>query len=163
MISEKIVNAIEKEKNKYPEGKQQSAVIAALALVQAEHGYIPKEAMAQVANVLSMPTMAVYEVASFYNMFDLKKNGKYKITMCTNLPCMLTGANEAFAYLCEKLGITDTKKGGSTADGLFTVGFGECFGACNDAPVVLVNNHEMKIKMNKVAIDELITTLKSKG
>lgn len=157
MLSEKIQLAINKEVAKYPIGKQQSAVIAALALVQAESGYVDKSAMADIAKVLAISTMEVYEVASFYNMFDTKPRGKYKITMCTNLPCALSGANEAFAYLCEKLGLDN--KGGTTKDNLWTIAQGECFGACGSAPVVLVNNNEMKIKMNKMAINELINTI----
>lgn len=159
MLTETQTHAIHQEVAKYPEGKQQSAVIAALAIVQAERGWLSEAAMRDVAEVLSMSPMAVYEVASFYNMFNLKPVGRYKLTVCTNLPCMLSGAEEALKYLCDKLGIAD---GGTTADQLFTVSHGECFGACGDAPVVLVNNHEMKVKMNRAALDELIHTLQAK-
>ena len=162
MISEKIKSLIELEKAKYPVEKQQSAVIASLALIQSEQGYISQKAIQDIAKLLSMPTISVYEVASFYNMFDLKPGAKYKITMCTNLPCMLNGANEAFSYLCEKLGITDKSNGGITKDRKFSIQIGECFGACGDAPVLLVNNHQMKIKMNKAAIDELIKNISAK-
>lgn len=158
MLTEAQNQAIEREKSKYPAGKQQSAVIAALALVQADRGWLNDESMREVATALSMSPMAVYEVASFYNMFNLKPVGKYKLTVCTNLPCMLSGAEEALAHLCTKLGIND---GETTADGMFTVQHGECFGACGDAPVILVNNHEMKIKMNKMAINQLIDSLKA--
>lgn len=159
MLTSSQQTAINREKQKYPAGKQQSAVIAALAIVQADQGWLSEDSLRDVARTLDMSPMAVYEVASFYNMFNLKPVGRYKLTVCTNLPCMLTGAEEALQYLCDKLGVED---GGTTVDKLFTVGHGECFGACGDAPVVLVNNHEMKVKMNRAALDEMINTLKAK-
>lgn len=157
MLTDTQHTAIAREIAKYPVGKQQSAVIAALAIVQADRGWLSEESLREVAQVLAMSPMAVYEVASFYNMFNTKPVGRYKLVVCTNLPCLLSGAEETLAYLCQQLGVAD---GGTTEDGIFTVQHGECFGACGDAPVILVNNHEMKVKMNKPAVLELITTLK---
>src|SRR5690606_16502144 len=103
-------------------------------------GWLATETMNFIAKYLEMPAIAVYEVATFYNMYNLKPLGKYKVTVCTNLPCALSGGNVAADYLKQKLGIGFNE---TTADGLFTLKEGECMGACGDAPVLLVNNKRM--------------------
>lgn len=142
---------------KYPPDQRQSAVMAALTIAQDEKGWLPTETMGFVARYLGMPAIAVYEVASFYTMYDLKPVGKYKLTICTNLPCALQGANVAAAHLKQKLGIGFNE---TTADGMFTLKEGECLGACGDAPVLLMNNKRMLCAMNPEQIDQLLKDLK---
>jgi NADH-quinone oxidoreductase subunit E len=142
---------------KYPPDQKQSAVMAALTIAQDEKGWLSTATMDFVAQYLGMPSIAVYEVASFYTMYDLKPVGKCKLTICTNLPCALHGANAAAAHLKTKLGIGF---GETTADGAFTLKEGECFGACGDAPVVLVNNKRMACAMSADKLDKLIEEFK---
>lgn len=149
----KIDSAIEK----YPPGERQSAVMAALTIAQDEKGWLSTETMDFVAQYLGMPPVAVYEVASFYTMYDLKPVGKYKITICTNLPCALQGANVSAEHLKKKLGIGFDE---TSADGMFTLKEGECFGACGDAPVLLLNNKRMYCAMTRGRLDALIKNLK---
>jgi len=130
--------------------------MAALAIAQDEKGWLANETMDFVAHYLGMPPIAVYEVATFYNMYNLQPLGKYKITICTNLPCALSGANEAVAHIQQKLGIGFNQ---TTADGNFTVKEGECMGACGDAPVLLVNNKRMCSFMSNHNIDQLLEEL----
>ena len=148
---------IDRELIKYPPDQKQSAVMAALAIAQDEHGWLPNELLEEVAKYLGMPAVAVYEVATFYNMYNLKPMGKHKITVCTNLPCALSGGVDAAEYLKKKLGV-DWKE--LTADGRFTVVEGECMGACGDAPVLLVNNKRMCSFMSNEKLDRLIEELK---
>lgn len=148
---------IDREVAKYPAEQKQSAVMAALAIAQDENGWLPREAIAEVAAYLGMAPMAAYEVASFYNMYDLQPVGKYKLTVCTNLPCALSGGVHAADYVKEKLGIDFNE---TTADGRFTLKEGECLGACGDAPVFLVNNKRMCSFMSNERIDELLGALK---
>jgi NADH-quinone oxidoreductase subunit E len=157
MLSENARKQIDHEITKYPEERKQSAVIASLAIAQEEHGWLSPELMEEVGTILEMPPMAVYEVASFYEMFNLKPMGRHKLTLCTNLPCTLSGAGEIEAYLKEKLGIGFNEV---TADGRFGLREGQCFGACGDAPVLLENNHKMHCKMSKADIDRLLEDLK---
>jgi NADH-quinone oxidoreductase subunit E len=142
---------------KYPPNQRQSAVMAALTIAQDEKGWLSTETMNFVAQYLGMPPIAVFEVGSFYTMYDLKPTGKYKITICTNLPCALQGANVAAGHLKEKLGIGFNE---TSPDGLFTLKEGECFGACGDAPVLLVNNKRMCCAMSPDKLDELLKDLK---
>ena len=158
MLSQDALKKIDREVAKYPAGQQQSAVMAALAIVQEEKGWLAEETIAAVAAYLGMPAMAAYEVASFYNMYDLKPVGKYKLTVCTNLPCALSGGVHAADYLKQKLGIDFNE---TTADGLITLKEGECMGACGDAPVLLMNNRRMCSYMTTEAIDALLAELKS--
>ncbi|PIV71569.1 MAG: NADH-quinone oxidoreductase subunit NuoE, partial [Rhodocyclales bacterium CG17_big_fil_post_rev_8_21_14_2_50_68_7] len=146
----------DREIAKYPDGQRQSAVMAALAIAQDEHGWLPSGAIEAVAHYLGMPPIAVHEVASFYNMYDLAPVGRYKLTVCTNLPCALSGGNHAAEYLKGKLGIDFDE---TTADGKFTLKEGECMGACGDAPVVLVNNKRMCSWMTPEQIDRLLAEL----
>ena len=157
MLSADAKQKIDRELIKYPPDEKQSAVMAALAIAQDEHGWLPNELLEEVAKYLGMPAVAVYEVATFYNMYNLKPMGKHKITVCTNLPCALSGGVDAAEYLKKKLGV-DWKE--LTADGRFTVVEGECMGACGDAPVLLVNNKRMCSFMSNEKLDRLIEELK---
>lgn len=156
MLSTESLKRIDREIAKYPIDKKQSAVMSALAIAQEEKGWLSSETMDFVAKYLDMPPIAVYEVATFYNMYNLDPVGKYKITICTNLPCALSGSNESAAYLKEKLGIGYNQ---TTADGKFTLKEGECLGACGDAPVLLVNNKRMCSFMSNEMIDQLLEEL----
>ncbi|MBK6617398.1 MAG: NADH-quinone oxidoreductase subunit NuoE [Nitrosomonas sp.] len=156
MLSIESLKKIDREIAKYPEDRKQSAVMSALAIAQDEKGWLATETMDYVANYLGMPPIAVYEVATFYNMYNLQPAGQYKLTVCTNLPCALSGANQAAAYLKQKLGIDFNE---TSADGLFTLKEGECMGACGDAPVLLVNNKRMCSFMTNEQIDQLIEEL----
>ena len=131
--------------------------MSALAIAQDEHHLLSNDLMDEVARYLGMPTIAVYEVATFYNMYNLKPTGKCKITVCTNLPCALSGGVDAAEYLKMKLGV-DWRE--TTADGNFTLVEGECMGACGDAPVLLVNNKRMCSFMSHEKLDQLIEELK---
>lgn len=157
MLSQESLQKIDREVAKYPAEQKQSAVMAALAIAQVEKGWLSKETIEYVAKYLGMAPMAAFEVASFYNMYDLEPVGKHKITVCTNLPCALSGGMHAAEYLKQKLGIDF---GETTADGKFTLKEGECQGACGDAPVALVNNHRMCSFLNPEALDKLLTELK---
>jgi NADH-quinone oxidoreductase subunit E len=155
-LSNEGLRRIDREATKYPADQKRSAVIAALAIAQDEHGWLPVEAMDAVARHLGLPAIAVYEVASFYAMFELKPTGRFKLTLCTNLPCALQGATAAAAHLQRRLGIGF---GETTGDGTFTLKEGECFGACGDAPVLLVNNKRMASFMHPAQLDELLDEL----
>jgi NADH-quinone oxidoreductase subunit E len=148
---------IDKAVAKYPADQKQSAVMAALTVAQDEKGWLSTETMDFVARYLDMPPIAVYEVASFYGMYDLKPVGKCKLAICTNLPCALQGATAAAAHLKKKLGL---EFGETTADGAFTLKEAECLGACGDAPVLLVNNKRMACAMTPDKLDKLIEELK---
>ncbi len=153
MLSQESRTQIDREIAKYPAEQKQSAVMAALAIVQMEQGWLSTETIEDVASHLGMAPVAVYEVASFYNMYDLAPVGKYKITVCTNLPCALSGGVHAADYLKQKLGVGFNE---TTADGQFTLKEGECMGACGDAPVMLVNNVRMCSFMQPEQIDRLL-------
>jgi NADH-quinone oxidoreductase subunit E len=142
---------------KYPPEQKQSAVMAALTVAQDEKSYLSTEVMDFVASYLGMPPIAVYEVASFYAMYDLKPVGKHKLCICTNLPCALSGAEDAAEHLKKKLGIDWNE---TTADGRFTLKEGECFGACADAPVMLLDNKKMLSFMTPDKIDKWISEVK---
>ena len=156
MLSADSLKKIDREIAKYPSDRKQSAVMSALAIAQDEKGWLANETINFVAEYLDMPPIAVYEVATFYNMYDLEPVGKYKITVCTNLPCALSGSNESAAYIKKKLGIEFNQ---TTRDGKFTLKEGECFGACGDAPVLLVNNKRMCSFMSNEMIDKLLKDL----
>jgi len=145
---------------KYPPEGKASAVIACLAILQQEHGWISKESEALVAEALGMAPIAVHEVTTFYNMFNQVPVGRVKINVCTNLPCQLRGGQHALEHLCGSLGI---EEGGTTADGAFTVQKAECLGACADAPVLLVNDRQMVSFMNDARLDELVASLRAQS
>ncbi|MBI2746721.1 MAG: NADH-quinone oxidoreductase subunit NuoE [Burkholderiales bacterium] len=160
MISESIKARFAKEVAKYPAEQKQSAVMACLAIVQQEFGHVSTDSEAEVASYLGMPAMAVHEVTTFYNMYNQRPLGKYKLNVCTNLPCQLRDGQKALHHLERKLGIS---MGETTADGLFTLQQSECQGACADAPVLLVNDRTMCSFMSNDKLDQLIDGLKAGG
>ena len=157
LLSEQAYKKIDREIAKFPAEQKQSAVMASLAIAQDETTWLSPEVMQEVADYLGMPAIAVQEVATFYNMYDTKPVGKHKISVCTNLPCQLSGGERAAHYLKDKLGI-DYRE--TTADGQFTLIEGECMGACGDAPVMIVNNKRMCSFMSNDKIDALVEELK---
>ncbi len=157
MLTQETLARFDREIAKYPAEQKQSAVMACLTLAQVEKGWLAKETIAFVADYLDMPAIAAEEVATFYNMYNLKPVGKYKLAVCTCIPCALSGGRDAAAYLAERLGI---KLGETTADGRFTLVESECQGACGDAPVALVNNHSMKSFLTPDRLDQLLEELK---
>ena len=157
LLSEQSYKKIDREVAKFPPDHKESAVMAALAIAQDEKGWLPPEVMQDVADYLGMPAIAVQEVATFYNMYNVKPVGKFKISVCTNLPCQLSGGEKAAQYMKEKLGIGFRE---TSADGQFTLVEGECMGACGDAPVMLVNNKRMCSWMSNDKIDALVEELK---
>ena len=157
MLSPASLAKIDKAVAKYPPEEKQSAVMAALTIAQDEKGWLSTETMDFVAQYLDMAPVAVYEVATFYTMYDLKPVGRHKLTLCTNLPCALQGAARTAEYLKQKLGIGFDE---TTPDGRFTLKEGECMGACGDAPVLLRNNKHMLCAMSNDKIDKLLEDLK---
>jgi len=158
MISDATRARFDKEVAKYPADQKQSAVMACLAIVQQEQGFVSGESEKLVAEYLGMPPIAVHEVTTFYNMYNQHALGKYKFNVCTNLPCQLRNGQEALDHLCSRLGV---EEGGTTADGMFTVQKSECLGACADAPVLLVNDRQMVSFMDNARLDALLATLKA--
>ncbi|MCW5576144.1 MAG: NADH-quinone oxidoreductase subunit NuoE [Burkholderiales bacterium] len=156
MLSPESLAKIDRAVAKYPPDRRDSAVMAALAIAQTEKGWLSTETMDFVAQYLGMPPVAVYEVATFYTMYDLKPVGKYKLTVCTNLPCALQGATRAAEHLKKVLSIGFNE---TTPDGRITLKEGECMGACGDAPVMLQNNHRMLCAMTPEKIDQLLKDL----
>ncbi|MEW9897396.1 NADH-quinone oxidoreductase subunit NuoE [Chitinivorax sp. PXF-14] len=157
MLSAESLAKIDREVAKYPADQARSAVMGALRIAQAEKGWLATETIEFVANYIGIAPVAAYEVATFYNMYDLKPVGRHKLTVCTNLPCALSGGVDAGEYLKQKLGIA---YGETTGDGKFTLVEGECMGACGDAPVMLLNNHQMCSFMTHEAIDQKLAELK---
>jgi len=157
LLSEEAYREIDRAISKYPPEQKRSAVMAALTVAQDEKGWISPEVIRDVAAYLGMPPIAVQECATFYNMYNTQKVGKYTLTICTNLPCALQGSAKAAEYLKEKLGVDFHE---TTADGLFTVIEGECMGACGDAPVVLVNNKKMLCAMVPAKLDDFLKEAK---
>jgi len=158
VISEATRARFDREVAKYPAEQKQSAVMACLSVVQQEQGYVSRESEDAIAAYLGMPAIAVYEVTTFYNMYNQRQLGKFKLNVCTNLPCLLRNGQQALDHLCQKLGV---EEGGTTADGLFTVQKCECLGACADAPVMLVNDRQMCSFMSHERLDELVDVLKA--
>lgn len=155
-LSPDTLRQIDRELTKYPPEGKRSAVMSALRIAQEEKGWLSTETIEFVAQYLGLPAIAVYEVATFYGMYNRAPTGKYKIAICTNLPCALSGANVAARHLKQKLGIDFNE---TTADGKYTLKEGECFGACGDAPVLLINNKRMCSFMWNERIDELLKEL----
>ena len=158
LLSEQAYKKIDRELAKFPADQRLSAAMAALAIAQDEQGWLPTEVIEEVANYLGVPPIAVHEVATFYNMYDVKPVGKIKISVCTNLPCALRDGEHAADYLKRKLGIEFR---GTTPDDMFTLVEGECMGACGDAPVLLVNNKTMCVRMSEDRLDALIQDIRS--
>ncbi|MGI9217223.1 MAG: NADH-quinone oxidoreductase subunit NuoE [Hydrogenophaga sp.] len=147
-----------REAAKYPAEQAQSAVMACLSIVQQENGYVSVEAEQAIAEFLGMPVMAVHEVTTFYNMYNQRPVGKFKLNVCTNLPCQLRDGYKALHHLEQKLGVS---MGETTADGLFTLQQSECLGACADSPVMLDNDRHMCSFMSNDKLDQLIDGLRA--
>jgi NADH-quinone oxidoreductase subunit E len=158
VLSDETRRRFEREIAKYPADQKQSAVMACLAIVQHEQGWVSQESEQVVADVLGMPPIAVHEVTTFYNMYNQHPPGQFKLAMCTNLPCQLRGGQQALDHLCEHLGV---QEGGTTADGRFTIQKSECLGACADAPVMLLNDRKMCSYMSNERLDELLELLRN--
>ena len=157
-LSEQTQARFAKEVAKYPPEGKASAVMACLAIVQDEQGHLHTAAEDAIAAYLGMPTIAVHEVATFYNMYNQHPVGRFKLNVCTNLPCQLRDGDKALAHVCSRLGVEPY---GTSADGLFTVQPSECLGACADAPVILVNDRQMLSFMSNERLDELLALLKA--
>ena len=160
MLSHDSLKKIDREIGKYPPDQKRSAVMAALIVAQDEKGWLSTELMDYVAHYLDMAPVAVYEVATFYGMYNLQPTGKYKLTICTCLPCGLQGSLEAADHLKRRLGIDFNE---TTGDGRFTLKESECMGACAMSPVVLVNNKRMCDTMSRDKLDALIDELSGKA
>ena len=160
LLSAQAYEKIDRELAKFPGDQRQSAIMASLAIAQEEKGWLPAEIIEDVANYIGVPPIAVQEVATFYNMFDVKPVGTHKIAVCTNLPCALRNGVSAADYLKRKLWV-DFRE--TTADGKFTLIEGECMGACGDSPVLIVNNKHMCVRMSEQKLDALVDGLKSQG
>ena len=158
ILTDESLTRIDREVAKFPYDQKQSAVMAALAIAQDEKGWLSTETMDFVADYLGMAPIAVYEVASFYAMYNLSPPGRHKITVCTNLPCALSGGTQAAMHLKSRLGIDFNE---TTADGAFTLKEGECMGACGDAPVLMINNKRMYSWMSEDKLDRLIEELRT--
>lgn len=156
LLSEQAYKSIDREVAKYPPEQKQSAIMASLAIAQLEKGWVSPEVIQDVADYLGQPAIAVQENATFYNMFNVRPTGQYKITVCTNLPCALRDGEMTADYLKKKLGIGFRE---TTSDGVFTLMEGECMGACGDSPVLLVNDRHMCVRMEREKIDAMISDL----
>ena len=156
MLSPQSIEKIEYELTKYPANQRQAAVMSALRIVQTERGWLSQESISEVAQYLGMPEIAAMEVATFYNMYDLAPVGKYKVTVCTNISCMLRDSDEIVGHLKEKLDIGFNEV---TADGKFCLKEGECMGACGGAPLMIVNNHTMHEFLTPEKVDKILDEL----
>jgi NADH-quinone oxidoreductase subunit E len=159
-LSDTTLARFEREVAKYPAEHKASAVMACLAIVQHEQGFVSRESEEAVAAYLGMPAIAVHEVTTFYNMYNQQAVGQFKLNVCTNLPCALRDGDKALGHLCKKFGIEPY---GTSADGMFTVQPSECLGACADAPVLLVNDRQMVSFMSNERLDDLVQTLKAQA
>ncbi len=157
MLSPEAIKKIDYELTKYPADQRQAAVMSALRIVQTERGWLSKESITEVAQYLGMPEIAAMEVATFYNMYDLSPVGKYKITVCTNISCMLRGSDEIVDHLQTKLGVGFNE---ITADGKFCLKEGECMGCCGGAPLLHVNNTQMHEFLTTEKVDAILEELK---
>lgn len=157
MLSPEAIEKIDYELTKYPADQRQAAVMSALRIVQTERGWLSKESITEVAQYLGMPEIAAMEVATFYNMYDLSPVGKYKITICTNISCMLRGSDEIVDHLQKKLGVGFNEV---TPDGKFCLKEGECMGCCGGAPLMHVNNTKMHEFLTPEKVDAILEELK---
>jgi NADH-quinone oxidoreductase subunit E len=158
ILSDATRARFDREVAKYPPDQKQSAVMACLAIVQQEEGWVSPASEEVIAAHLGMAPIAVHEVTTFYNMYNQQPVGQFKLNVCTNLPCRLRNGQSALDHVCSRLGVEPY---GSTADGVFTVQPSECLGACADAPVVLVNDRQMVSYMHEARLDELLATLRA--
>ena len=157
-LTDAVRKRFDREVAKYPADQRQSAVMACLTIVQQQAGFVSGDAERLVAAYLGMAPIAVHEVTTFYNMYNQQPVGRFKLNVCTNLPCQLRDGQKALAHLCSRLGV---EEGGTSADGLFTIQQSECLGACADAPVMLVNDVQMCSFMTAARLDDLIDTLRT--
>ena len=157
MLSAEAIKKIDYELTKYPANQRRAAVMSALRIVQTERGWLSKESMTEVAEYLRIPEIAAMEVATFYNMYDLANVGKYKITVCTNISCMLRDSDVIVSHLQTKLGVGFNEL---TGDGKFCLKEGECMGACGGAPLMTVNNHTMHEFLTPESVDKILESLK---
>ncbi len=157
MLSQESLTQIDREVAKYPADQKQSAVMGALRIAQTELGWLSRDTIAYVADYLEMPAIAVYEVATFYNMYDLEPVGRHKVTLCTNLPCQLQGADRIAEHMQARLGIGF---GETTTDGRVTLKEGECMGTCGHGPLCLHNNHKMHTHLTPESVDKLLDEMK---
>ncbi len=160
LLSDQAYALIEREMTKFPPERKRSALIAALAIAQDEIGWTSREVIEELARWFELPPIAVYEVASFYTLFNTRPVGRYKLSLCTNLPCALHDGTKAAEHLKQRLGIGF---GETTPDGLFTLVESECLGSCGDAPVLLVNNKRMRSFLDNAALDALIDELRAEA
>ena len=158
IVTEQMRTRFDREVAKYPADQRQSAIMACLAIVQQEQGHVSPEAEKEVAEYIGIAPIAVHEVTTFYNMYNQKPVGKYKLNVCTNLPCQLRDGAKALHHLEKKLGI---EMGETTPDGMFTLQQSECLGACADSPVMLVNDRTMCSFMTNDKLDQLVDGLRS--
>ena len=156
MLSQESIAKIEYELTKYPADRRQAAVMSALRIAQAEKGWLSTETIAWVADYLGIPAIAAMEVATFYNMYELEPVGRHKITVCTNISCMLRDSDAIVDHLKERLGIGFNE---TTADGKFTLKEGECMGACGGAPLFHINNTRMCEFLTPEKVDEILKEL----
>lgn len=157
MLSKEAIQKIDYEITKYPADQRQAAVMSALRIVQTERGWLSQECISEVAEYLRMPEIAAMEVATFYNMYDLEPVGKYKLTVCTNISCMLRDSDAIVGHLQTRLGVGFDEV---TADGKFCLKEGECMGACSGAPLMTVNNHTMHENLTPESVDAILERLK---
>ena len=157
-LTDAVRQRFDREVAKYPADQRQSGVMACLTIVQEQAGFVSGDAERLVATYLGMAPIAVHEVTTFYNMYNQQPVGRFKLNVCTNLPCQLRDGQKALAHLCSRLGV---QEGGTSADGLFTIQQSECLGACADAPVMLVNDVQMCSFMTAARLDDLIDTLRT--
>lgn len=157
MLSKEAIQKIDYELTKYPADQRQAAVMSALRIVQTERGWLSQECISEVAEYLRMPEIAAMEVATFYNMYDLEPVGKYKLTVCTNISCMLRDSDAIVDHLQTRLGVGFDEV---TADGKFCLKEGECMGACSGAPLMTVNNHTMHENLTPESVDAILERLK---
>ena len=160
MISDASKERFAREVAKFPADQKQSAVMACLAIVQHEQGHVTLHSEQAIADHLGMPAIAVHEVTTFYNMYNQQTVGRFKLNVCTNLPCQLRGGQHALHHLEQRLGVA---MGETTADGVFTLQQSECLGACADAPVLLVNDRTMCSFMSNDKLDQLVEGLRKAG
>lgn len=158
-LSQENIEKVQKIIARYPEGKQKSALLPVLHLAQEQFGWLSVETMDYVASLLSIDPIEVYEVASFYSMYNLKPVGKYMFEVCQTGPCMLRGCDDIIEYIGEKLNI---KPGETTADGLFTLKTVECLGACGYAPMMQVGKF-YKEHLTKEKVDTIIDECRAKN
>ena len=156
VLSPEALLKIDKAIAKYPPERRQSAVMAALTIAQDEKGWLSTETIAWVADYLGIPAIAAMEVATFYNMYELEPVGRHKITVCTNISCMLRDSDTIVDHLKERLGIGFNE---TTADGKFTLKEGECMGACGGAPLFHINNTRMCEFLTPEKVDEILKEL----